>query len=169
MRPMPGCSQRQRLVRLPNLAASKELERHHPRDISRVIRVGWLFLSANNLTGPMPQNNWFTFPKLRHIDISYNTINGVLPLDRMSSIPSLQVIYANNNHFDSVCYHGGGFPELRQLDFKYNRNMSGVFPSEPLSKLPQLRGLYIHDTNLTGPIYNGPWASMTDLIISGTG
>jgi len=129
----------------------------------------WLFLSANNMTGPMPQNNWFTFPNLRYLDITYNTINGVLPLDRLSSIPALQTILAHDNHFDSVCYNGGGFPELTTLDMKYNRNMSGVFPSEPLSKLPKLRFLAIHDTNLTGPVFNGPYPSMENLIISGSG
>jgi len=147
----------------------KNLNGTIPEEFRGLTELEWLFLSANNLTGPMPQSNWITFPKLHTIDISYNNINGDLPLDKISSIPTLEVILAHDNHFDSVSYHGGGFSELRHLDFNYNRNMSGLVPCEPLSKLPQLQTLAIHDTNLTGPCFNGPWPAMATLIITGTG
>jgi len=145
----------------------KSLNGTIPEKFRGLTELRWLFLSANNLTGPMPEDNWVTFPKLRYLDISYNTINGVLPLQRLSLIPSLQTVFAHDNHFDSVAYHGGGFRSLQTMDFMYNRNMSGVFPPA-FAEVPRLRSLQIHDTNLTGPLPEG-WPKIENLVITGTG
>jgi len=146
----------------------KSLNGTIPETFRGLTELTWLFLSANNLTGPLPTTIWSTLPKLRMLDLSYNTINGVLPLDAMSSCPELNQILVNDNHFDAVRYSGGGFESLEELNFKYNRNMSGTFPAA-LSELPELRNLQIHDSNLIGRVPDGPWPSMRTLVISGTG
>merc|ERR1719203_1567960 len=150
----------------------KNLNGTIPETFRGLTELKWLFLSANNLTGPLPENNWVTFPKLVRLDLSYNTINGSLPLDGISRIPALERAYFNDNHFDSVGYTGGGFESLVQLDFHYNRNMTGEFPAA-LASIPQLADLMIHDTNLTStvPLPTGPgtWPAIQDLVVSGTG
>jgi len=148
----------------------KQLKGTIPETFRGLTELKWLFLSANNLTGPLPENIWSTFPKLVQLDLSYNQINGNLPLDRMSSIKTLERIYMNDNHLDSVCYFGGGFEKLETLNFMYNRNCSGEFPAA-FSEIPNLQTLSLHDTNLTSskPLPNGPWPKLENLIITGTG
>jgi len=148
----------------------KNLNGTIPETFRGLTELKWLFLSANNLTGPLPEDNWVTFPKLVRLDLSYNTINGSLPLDGISRIPALERAYFNDNHFDSVSFTGGGFESLVQLDLHYNRNMTGDFPAA-FASIPQLAALMIHDTNLTStvPLPSGPWPAIENLVVSGTG
>merc|ERR1712203_793460 len=128
--------------------------------------MGWLFLTNNNITGPLPTTNWATFPKLVSIDIAHNNINGDLPLDSMKSMPSLRYIKAHHNMLDSVTYSGGGFENLLELKFIYNRNLTSTFPAG-FASIPNLLQLEMHDTNISGgPVPTGPWSNLDFLLIS---
>merc|ERR1712087_124817 len=126
-------------------------------------------MGNNNITGPLPTTNWATFPKLVSIDIAHNNINGDLPLDSMKTMSSLRYIKAHHNMLDSVTYNGGGFENLLELKFIYNRNLTSKFPAG-FSSIPNLMQLEMHDTNISGgPVPTGPWSSLDFLLISGTG
>lgn len=140
-----------------------------PESFAGLTELWWLFLTNNNITGPLPRTNWATFPKLVSIDIAHNNINGDLPLDSMKSMPALRYIKAHHNMLDSVTYSGGGFESLQELKFIYNRNLTSRFP-EHLATVPNLLQLEMHDTNISaGPVPTGPWPSLDFLLISGTG
>jgi len=146
----------------------KSLNGSIPEEFRDMKELAWLFLSANNMTGPLPTSIWKTFPKLSMLDLSYNTITGDLPLGAMSGNSRLVRILANDNQFDSISYSGGGFQSLLELNFMYNRNMSGTFPLA-LGEAPKLRNMYVHDTNLTHLVPQGAWPYVRHLVISGNG
>merc|ERR1712087_256587 len=116
----------------------------------------------------LPTTNWATFPKLVSIDIAHNNINGDLPLDSMKTMSSLRYIKAHHNMLDSVTYNGGGFENLLELKFIYNRNLTSKFPAG-FASIPNLMQLEMHDTNISGgPVPTGPWSNLDFLLISDT-
>merc|ERR1712151_1173044 len=140
-----------------------------PESFRGLTELWWLFLTNNNITGPLPTTNWATFPKLVSIDIAHNNINGDLPLDSMKTMSSLRYIKAHHNMLDSVTYNGGGFENLLELKFIYNRNLTSKFPAG-FASIPNLMQLEMHDTNISGgPVPTGPWSNLDFLLISGTG
>jgi len=139
-----------------------------PEDFKGLTELWWLMLSNNNITGPLPVNNWKTMSKLASLDVSHNNINGSLPLDGLKQAPALRYIKAHHNYLDGLEYSGGGFPNLFELNFIYNRNLTAQFPAG-LAEVPKLRRFEIHDTNLSGMVPKEPWHSIELMLISGTG
>merc|ERR1712060_241379 len=45
-----------------------------PESFRGLTELWWLFLTNNNITGPLPTTNWATFPKLVSIDIAHNNL-----------------------------------------------------------------------------------------------
>lgn len=73
--------------------------------------------------------------------MSYNMITGTLPLSDMAALHDITAALFDNNHFDAIddppSPFNGGFVNLKNLNFNYNRNMSGLFPSA-IAYMPQL-------------------------------
>lgn len=126
-----------------------------PSTFSNMADLEILYLSANNITGPIEKGILSSFPKLRRLDMSYNMIEGTLPLSDLSNLHQLKAAYFDNNHFDAIDNPPppffGGFENLKALNFNYNRNMTCRFPSA-IAYMPRLEYVKIHDTNITGPI-----------------
>eukprot|EP00978_Attheya_sp_CCMP212_P001229 scaffold2560_cov35-Attheya_sp.AAC.1 len=133
----------------------KRLEGTIPTTFSNLSDLEILLLSANNITGPIETGILSSFPQLRRLDLSYNMITGTLPLSDLAALHDIKAALFDNNHFDAIddppSPYSGGFENLKNLNFNYNRNMSGLFPSA-IAYMPQLEFVKIHDTNLTGPL-----------------
>lgn len=120
-----------------------------PKTFSGLTDLEILLLSANNITGPIEKGILSSFPNLRRLDVSYNQINGTLPLSDLAELHDLRTAQFDNNHLDAIDnppppFHGG-FENLRALNFNYNRNMTSPFPSA-IAYMPNLENVKIHDT-----------------------
>jgi len=126
-----------------------------PTTFSNLSDLEIILLSANNITGPIQMGILSSFPKLRRLDVSYNMIDGTLPLSDLSGLHDLKSAFFDNNHLDAIDNPSppftGGFEALKSLNFNYNRNMTCGFPSA-IAYMPKLEYVNIHDTNITGPI-----------------
>ena len=120
-----------------------------PKTFSGLTDLEILWLSANNITGPIEKGMLSSFPKLRRLDVSYNQITGTLPLSDLAELHDLRSAEFDNNHFDAIdCPPPpfyGGFENLKVLNFNYNRNMTSLFPAA-LAYMPKLEVIKIHDT-----------------------
>jgi hypothetical protein len=147
----------------------KSLKGSIPSTFSNLSDLEILMMSANNITGPIEKGILSSFPKLRRLYLSYNMINGTLPLSDLSGLHDLKTAYFDNNHLDAIDDPPppltGGFENLKSLNFNYNRNMTCKFPSA-IAYMPRLEYINIHDTNITGPVPNDERAFLsTDMLM----
>ncbi|XP_010268649.1 PREDICTED: receptor-like protein kinase HAIKU2 [Nelumbo nucifera] len=92
------------------------------------------------------------------IDLSNNRLVGVLPLDSICQLPSLQMLSLGNNLlYGSITENLKNCTRLKQLDIGFN-SFSGTVPD--LSSLSELQVLSLNLSGFTGPF---PWNSLKNL------
>ena len=67
-----------------------------PTTFSNLSDLEILLLSANNIIGPIEKGILSSFPQLRRLDLSYNMINGTLPLSDLADLHKLRGAYFDN-------------------------------------------------------------------------
>ncbi|KAK1285184.1 putative LRR receptor-like serine/threonine-protein kinase [Acorus calamus] len=100
-------------------------------DLSRIPELGYIDLSWNQLTGPIPQNK--LSDNITTIDLSNNKLTGTIPVN-FSGLPLLQQLSLSNNSLDgtisSSVWQNVTFNATARLtlDFENNliKNISGV-------------------------------------------
>ncbi|CAG8483594.1 9173_t:CDS:10 [Acaulospora colombiana] len=82
------------------------------------------------------------FVKLKIVNLESNAICTWEEVARFSDLPSLEVLFLNNNAVDRMLHPGGGFPKLKHLNV--NENKIGDWGSiDELNKFPSLQELRI--------------------------
>ena len=136
-------------------------------------RVNGLFLSENNLNGPIPpemgnlsflkkiefQDNGLSkfipaelgkLSKLEWLDLANNRLSGPIPVE-LGKLSNLQVLILGPNELDKfIPTEIGNLSNLWWLDLANNR-LSGPIPVE-LGKLSNLEFLFLAENELGGPI-----------------
>ncbi|KAF5462700.1 hypothetical protein F2P56_018686 [Juglans regia] len=127
---------------IPSLSMSKNLRR--------------IILQDNDLTGQITSTQWVDLLNLEALDLSYNSLEGSIPVS-LFSLPSLQELSLQNNRFSGQLDEFSTAPSylLSRLDLSHN-NLEGKIPMS-LFKIPSLVELDLSSNNL-----NGSWQfSMT--------
>ncbi|KAG6671229.1 hypothetical protein I3843_Q007200 [Carya illinoinensis] len=108
-------------------------------------------LDNNDLTGKIASTRWVDLLNLETLDLSYNSIEGSIPVS-LFSLPSLQDLQLQNNRFSGQLDEFSTAPSylLSNLDLSHN-NLEGKIPMS-VFKLPSLRWL-----NLSSNKFNGSW------------
>ncbi|KAJ6333216.1 hypothetical protein OIU77_009141 [Salix suchowensis] len=119
-----------------------------PSQINRLSGLHILFLSDNQLIGPIP-SQISRLSHLSNLDLSHNLLNGTIP-SSLFSMPSLWSLSLHNNHFS-----GRISPflsnSLEYIDFSHNKLYDQIPPS--VFKLQNLKALMLSSNDkLTGNI-----------------
>ncbi|XP_062173084.1 receptor-like protein 6 [Alnus glutinosa] len=98
-----------------------------------------LDLSSINLTGQITSTQWEELQHLEILDLSYNSLNGDIPIS-LFSLPSLQTLQLSNNQFSGQLKEFSNISsyKLEELDLSKNE-LEGTIPIS----IFQLRGLVI--------------------------
>ncbi|XP_041020172.1 receptor-like protein 7 [Juglans microcarpa x Juglans regia] len=112
-------------------------------------------LDNNDLTGQIASTRWVDLLNLETLDLSYNSLEGSIPVS-LFSLPSLQELHLQNNRFSGQLDEFSTSPHLlSHLDLSHN-NLEGQIPIS-VFKLPSLGQL-----DLSSNHFNGSWQfSMT--------
>ncbi|KAM3283029.1 hypothetical protein P3S67_026674 [Capsicum chacoense] len=109
-----------------------------------------LYLRDNLFSGPIPVNICEALPNLTDLDISYNNLNGTIPLC-MGDMNQLTTLALDNNQLiGQFPDFWGKLPYLYWLDMSENR-LSGQIPGS-LGSLAYLRFLRLSGNNLSGEL-----------------
>ncbi|KAL6325055.1 hypothetical protein AAG906_022263 [Vitis piasezkii] len=135
--------------------------------------VSTLYLRDNFFSGPIPQNIGEAMPILTDLDISWNSLNGSIPLS-MGNLQALMTLVISNNHLSGEIpqfwnkmpslYIITGF--LTTLGFLVlsNNNLSGELPSH-LQNCSALESLDLGDNKFSGNIPSWIGETMPSLLI----
>ncbi|KAK4487063.1 hypothetical protein RD792_006378 [Penstemon davidsonii] len=110
-----------------------------------------LDLSNNHIQGPIPNNISQMVPSLDILYLDQNNINGSLP-DSLCEIKSLQVMDLSRNHLSGNlpgCL--GNLHNLNAMKLSYNE-ISGVIPNSTGGAASSLQWLHLNNNNLTGKL-----------------
>ena len=115
-------------------------------DSGGVGRIDVIWLSAKDLTGPVPESlGKLTF--LKQLDLSDNRLTGEVP-ESLAKLPALKWLQLNNNELTgSVPESLGAASSLRQLILNNNK-LTGEVPAS-LGDLQSLTWLQLHNNRLT--------------------
>ena len=98
--------------------------------------------NRNAFTGSPP--NFAANPSIRHVDLSYNQLDGVIPT--YENLNSLRNIYLQNNQLTNL-FEPGLLPALQKFQMN-NNQIVGSIPD--FSGCTNLRTLTLHRNNFTG-------------------
>ena len=112
-------------------------------------RVNRLILSANNLSGPIPEELG-NLTKLTLLYLSRNQLSGSIPKELGDLTNLTRLSLYNNNLSGSIPKELGNLTKLTRL-YLYENNLSGPIPKE-LGNLTKLTRLYLYENDLSGPI-----------------
>ena len=120
-----------------------------PPELGRLANVTQLWLSANNLTGPIPPELG-SLASLKRLDLADNELTGRIPpeLGRLAGLESLLLLI--NDLQGAVPPELSGMASLRELALSRNPRMSGDLPLS-LTALSQLAVFVAQGTDLCAP------------------
>ena len=109
-----------------------------------------LNLYDNFFSGPIPQELGERMSMLTDLDLSWNALNGTIPLS-FGKLTNLLTLVISNNHLSGgIPEFWNGLPDLYVLDMN-NNNLSGELPSS-MGSLRFVRFLMISNNHLSGEI-----------------
>ena len=112
--------------------------------------VSTLYLRDNFFSGPIPQNIGEAMPILTDLDISWNSLNGSIPLS-MGNLQALMTLVISNNHLSGeIPQFWNKMPSLYIVDMS-NNSLPGTIPRS-LGSLTTLRFLVLSNNNLSGEL-----------------
>ncbi|CBI24036.3 unnamed protein product, partial [Vitis vinifera] len=110
--------------------------------------VSTLYLRDNLFSGPIPPNIGEAMPILTDLDISWNSLNGSIPLS-MGNLQALMTLVISNNHLSGeIPQFWNKMPSLYIVDMS-NNSLPGTIPRS-LGSLMTLRFLVLSNNNLSG-------------------
>ncbi|MDE0395413.1 MAG: Ig-like domain-containing protein [Gammaproteobacteria bacterium] len=129
--------------------SGNELSGPIPPELGNLATLEVLHLEDNNLSGPIPPE-LADILRLKQLSLSYNKLSGPIPPE-LSSLPSLWHLELLDNELSGpIPPELGNLTSLLSLDLGYN-GLTGPIPPE-LGKLASLNGLYLGHNDLTGPV-----------------
>ena len=112
--------------------------------------VSTLYLRDNLFSGPIPPNIGEAMPILTDLDISWNSLNGSIPLS-MGNLQALMTLVISNNHLsEEIPQFWNKMPSLYIVDMS-NNSLPGTIPRS-LGSLTTLRFLVLSNNNLSGEL-----------------
>ncbi|WKA04203.1 hypothetical protein VitviT2T_022260 [Vitis vinifera] len=112
--------------------------------------VSTLYLRDNLFSGPIPPNIGEAMPILTDLDISWNSLNGSIPLS-MGNLQALMTLVISNNHLSGeIPQFLNKMPSLYIVDMS-NNSLPGTIPRS-LGSLTTLRFLVLSNNNLSGEL-----------------
>ena len=115
-------------------------------------KVDWIDLSYNNLNGPIPIEIG-NLADLRGLNLESNLLTGQIP-DQIGNLANLEDLHlANNQLTGPIPPQLASATNLRWLHVGDNQ-LSGAIPLQ-IGNLSNLQFIYLQRNNLTGPIPNG--------------
>ncbi|KAA8529793.1 hypothetical protein F0562_034350 [Nyssa sinensis] len=109
-----------------------------------------LYLNNNFFCGPIPHNIGQIMPTLANYDVSYNLLNGSIPIS-IGEMKNLTYLVISHNHLSGeIPLIWNDKPTLSILDMS-NNNLSGGLPSS-MGSLTALMFLILSSNNLSGEI-----------------
>ena len=117
-------------------------------ELSRLTRLRWLLLAANDLSGTIPPELG-GLTGLQELWLWRNRLSGAIPaeLGRLTHLRFLHLSY--NDLSGAVPTELGGLTQLEELTLRHNE-LNGAIPST-LQQLSELRKLDIRDTDICVP------------------
>ncbi|KAL6325041.1 hypothetical protein AAG906_022249 [Vitis piasezkii] len=113
-------------------------------------KLSSLYLRDNSFSGPMPRDVGKTMPWLINFDVSWNSLNGTIPLSigKITGLASL--VLSNNNFSGEIPLIWNDKPDLYIVDMA-NNSLSGEIPSS-MGTLNSLMFLILSGNKLSGEI-----------------
>ncbi|CBI40046.3 unnamed protein product, partial [Vitis vinifera] len=113
-------------------------------------KLSSLYLRDNSFSGPMPRDVGKTMPWLINFDVSWNSLNGTIPLSigKITGLASL--VLSNNNLSGEIPLIWNDKPDLYIVDMA-NNSLSGEIPSS-MGTLNSLMFLILSGNKLSGEI-----------------
>jgi hypothetical protein len=138
-----------------------------PEEYVAMTNLDTLCLSFNIFAGVLP-NFVFSFEDMVYFDISYNNFLGTIPEDLPTTMPNLQILFAQNNGFSGTIPKTlGDCSKLVKLHLD-NNDFHGTIPAElgDNNMNAHLKQLHLHRiSHLTGTIPSSMWENnaLTDV------
>ncbi|CAK9175123.1 unnamed protein product [Ilex paraguariensis] len=115
--------------------------------------VSTLYLRDNLFSGPIPPDIGELMPNLTDLDISWNSLNGSIPLS-IGNLNGLTTLVISNNLLSGEIPHvWNNVPLLYIVDMS-NNSLSGTIPSS-IASLRSVRFLILSSNNLSGELPSG--------------
>ncbi|KAL5797172.1 hypothetical protein ACOSQ2_001992 [Xanthoceras sorbifolium] len=113
--------------------------------------VSSFHLDNNLFSGPIPEDIGEQMPMLTDVDLSFNSLNGTIPLS-MGKLNSLLTLVLSNNHFTGkIPDFWNNIPDVYVIDMS-NNSLSGKIPSSLGSLSSSLKFLTLSYNHLSGKI-----------------
>ncbi|XP_050148376.1 probable LRR receptor-like serine/threonine-protein kinase At3g47570 isoform X1 [Malus sylvestris] len=146
---------------IPNLIGSKDqveklyvqanaLKGPVPLAVFNMSSLKILALTANYLTGSIPDDLCQHLPSIQILSLARNKLDGPLPSKLWQCKELLQFSLDYNNFSGSIPKSIGNSTQLERIGISYN-NLTGTIPDE-IGHLKNLHRLSLHVNNLHGPI-----------------
>ncbi|KAG2675428.1 hypothetical protein I3760_12G004600 [Carya illinoinensis] len=144
---------------------SKDLKGSISPSLGNLTRLSHLNLSHNSLTGLLPTGLFSLLNQLRVLDLSYNYLGGQLP-SGIGGCSKLKIFWAGFNSFMGFLPHDiYNAAALEEISFPSN-NLSGPISNE-IMNLTKLTGLELYENQLSGnlPVNIGKLSKLKQLIL----
>ncbi|KAL5793382.1 hypothetical protein ACOSP7_001976 [Xanthoceras sorbifolium] len=113
--------------------------------------VSSFHLDNNLFSGPIPEDIGEQMPLLTDVDLSFNSLNGTIPLS-MGKLNSLLTLVLSNNHLTGkIPDFWNNIPDVYVIDMS-NNSLSGKIPSSLGSLSSSLKFLTLSYNHLSGKI-----------------
>ncbi|XP_003635304.1 receptor-like protein EIX2 [Vitis vinifera] len=109
-----------------------------------------LYLSDNSFSGPIPRDFGKTMPRLSNFDVSWNSLNGTIPLSMAKITGLTNLVISNNQLSGEIPLIWNDKPDLYEVDMAHN-SLSGEIPSS-MGTLNSLMFLILSGNKLSGEI-----------------
>ncbi|KAG2675427.1 hypothetical protein I3760_12G004500 [Carya illinoinensis] len=144
---------------------SKGLKGSISPSLGNLTRLSHLNLSHNSLTGLLPTGLFTFLNQLRVLDLSYNHLGGQLP-SGIGGCSKLKIFWAGFNSFSGFLPHDiYNAAALEEISFPSN-NLSGPINNE-IMNLTKLTGFELYENQLSGnlPVNIGKLSKLKQLIL----